>query len=478
MDHKKTLKKYDTQTNIKKESNDVWEPICWMIYVVKWRGNSGGKYGDFEAQRHWMEITLHLPIKEWYFYDLQWWGLDYPPLSAYLSYIYGKIGNLIEPSWFALDTSRGLQIQDLKFYMRMTVIVSDFIIYFPAVIRFSRYWKRLEKGNALNTYSSIALILLQPALILIDHGHFQYNNVMLGLVLLSLCYFINDRYILGSIFFVCSICFKQMSLYYSPLIFFYLLGLCTKPQFNIRRFIYISITTVSTFAIIFFPFYIYSGYNGVLQCIYRIFPFERGLWEDKVANVWCVLNIFINSIATLISILPPCLIIFLKPRVCLLPWGLTCSAFGFFLFSYQVHEKSILLPLMPATILLLIPNKNMKAWIGWINIIATFSMWPLLKKDGLELQYAVLQIYWLWLGGFMFFPLNKFEKFIHKTSYAFLIIIHILDAFITPPLHLPDLWILLNMKLSFICFGIFWLWSFWKLWLKSGICMSIKTKQK
>lgn len=36
MDHKKSSKKYETQVNIKKESNDIWEPICWMIYVVKW----------------------------------------------------------------------------------------------------------------------------------------------------------------------------------------------------------------------------------------------------------------------------------------------------------------------------------------------------------------------------------------------------------------------------------------------------------
>jgi ALG6, ALG8 glycosyltransferase family len=48
-------------------------------------------YGDFEAQRHWMEITLHLPLKQWYYYDLQWWGLDYPPLTAYISYVFGKM---------------------------------------------------------------------------------------------------------------------------------------------------------------------------------------------------------------------------------------------------------------------------------------------------------------------------------------------------------------------------------------------------
>lgn len=47
--------------------------------------------GDFEAQRHWMEITNHLPISQWYFYDLQYWGLDYPPLTAYHSWLLGKM---------------------------------------------------------------------------------------------------------------------------------------------------------------------------------------------------------------------------------------------------------------------------------------------------------------------------------------------------------------------------------------------------
>jgi alpha-1,3-glucosyltransferase len=48
-------------------------------------------HGDFEAQRHWMELTANLPVAEWYFYDLQWWGLDYPPLTAYHSWVLGKM---------------------------------------------------------------------------------------------------------------------------------------------------------------------------------------------------------------------------------------------------------------------------------------------------------------------------------------------------------------------------------------------------
>jgi alpha-1,3-glucosyltransferase len=44
-------------------------------------------FGDYEAKRHWMELTIHLPIREWYTYDLQYWGLDYPPLTAYILYV-------------------------------------------------------------------------------------------------------------------------------------------------------------------------------------------------------------------------------------------------------------------------------------------------------------------------------------------------------------------------------------------------------
>ena len=75
-------------------------------------------HGDYEAQRHWMEIATQLPISQWYFHDLQWWGLDYPPLTAYHSWAMGKIGSLIDPSWFSLHTSRGMEDQQLKVFMR------------------------------------------------------------------------------------------------------------------------------------------------------------------------------------------------------------------------------------------------------------------------------------------------------------------------------------------------------------------------
>ena len=62
----------------------------WTVSLWGYSGyQSPPMHGDFEAQRHWMEITKHLPVSRWYYYDLQWWGLDYPPLTAYHSWVLG-----------------------------------------------------------------------------------------------------------------------------------------------------------------------------------------------------------------------------------------------------------------------------------------------------------------------------------------------------------------------------------------------------
>ena len=101
-------------------------------------------YGDYEAQRHWMEITTQLPVSQWYFHDLQWWGLDYPPLTAYHSWAMGKIGSLIDPFWFYLHTSRGMEDDELKVFMRATVLISEYFIYIPATVIFVRRFSRLQ----------------------------------------------------------------------------------------------------------------------------------------------------------------------------------------------------------------------------------------------------------------------------------------------------------------------------------------------
>ncbi|KAF9599624.1 hypothetical protein IFM89_001366 [Coptis chinensis] len=98
------------------------------------------KYGYYKAQRHWMEITLNTPVTEWYqnttSNNLSYWGLDYPPLTAYQSYAHSLVLHYFHPDSVALYASRGHKSSLGKLLMRWTVLSSDMFIFFPVAIYF------------------------------------------------------------------------------------------------------------------------------------------------------------------------------------------------------------------------------------------------------------------------------------------------------------------------------------------------------
>ena len=502
-------------------------------------------HGDYEAQRHWMEVTTQLPVSQWYFHDLEWWGLDYPPLTAYHSWLLGKVGAFIDPSWFALHTSRGLDDPTLKIFMRATVIVSEYLVYIPAAVIFVRRLSKLQGVNTWTAAIALTAILMQPGTILIDHVHFQYNTVMLGLVMASMSSILAGRYMWSCVFFVLALGFKQMALYYAPAMFAYLLGVCLSPRINIPRFLGIAVVTVASFAILLLPIFlgaIYDARRGIVarpelfgnaaplpiftqysfkidphawyypliqqtaQIIYRVFPFARGLFEDKVANFWCALNVLIklrnypteilqraSLLATLAAIIPPCFIIFAKPRKELLPLAFATTAWAFFLFSFQVHEKSVLLPLMPMTALLAGRHglsKNGRAWVGFANLLGAWTMFPLLQRVELRVPYYILSLLWAYLLGL---PPTSFSVYkqegqatwsgfatasIHTLFYIALAVWHVAESFLAPPQGKPDLWVVANVGIGAAGFGICYLWCLWTLVVESGFVDTSKSSEK
>ncbi|KAK9477038.1 glycosyl transferase [Lipomyces japonicus] len=460
-------------------------------------------YGDFEAQRHWMEITKHLPISQWYWYDLSYWGLDYPPLTAYHSWLLGYFGGsrlLGNPSWFALDSSRGFEHEDLKSFMRLTVIASDLIVYVPAVTMMIRWKIKFGKppssSAALHHSIAAAAVLLQPALVVIDHGHFQYNGVMIGLAVLALANILADRLVLGAAFFVLALSFKQMALYYALPVFAYLLGLCVFPRPNLPRFFALAVTVVVTFAVVWGPIVFSSSFSSpppsswttwrdqLRQVIVRIFPFERGMWEDKVANVWCAANVVIklrqrftgpalqrlSLAATLAASAPACVIAFLRPRKAVLIWAVTATAWAFFLFSFQVHEKTVLVPLVLVTLQLADQGgRDQQAVIYWVNNVAVFSLWPLIRRDGLQLQATVAGFLWNWLMGVCHcskqlpsvWPARWFVVGSYVLMAAWIVA---QQAWPVPVPRLPDLWVVVNLTASCACFIGFLAWNYVQLW--------------
>lgn len=403
---------------------------------VTYHSHSGeGKppmYGDYEAQRHWQEVMLNLPLDEWYINstdnDLQYWGLDYPPLTAYHSLLLGHIANRIDPSFVKLRESRGFESAAHKHFMRLTVLVADLLIYLPAIVYFMinlRSWSRsqLDESNLFRfTRRDVAVLtaLIYPGLILIDHGHFQYNCVSLGFFVAAVAAIAQDSFVIGSILFVLALNYKQMELYHALPFFFYILGRHTPGKTRswprcIRTLICVSLAVLLTFGVIWMPFF--RSRDLFFSAVLRLFPFSRGVFEDKVANVWCAVNvvyklrqIFTNVqlakiclITTTCAVLPSCVSLYLSPTRSAFVLSLINSALAFFLFSFQVHEKSILLVAVP--VLLHFHNDPLPCF--WFLIISHFSMLPLFIKDGLYLAYLGTMIFYfcsvLWMWPDLFF---------------------------------------------------------------------------
>lgn len=376
--------------------------VRWAVSLNSYSG--AGKppmFGDYEAQRHWQEITFNLPIRQWYFNssdnNLQYWGLDYPPLTAYHSLLCAYVAKFIDPDWIALHTSRGYESQAHKLFMRTTVFVADLLIYIPAVVIYCSYLKEISvKKRIINALC----ILLYPGLILIDYGHFQYNSVSLGFALWGVLGVSCDWNLLGSLAFCLALNYKQMELYHAMPFFCFLLGKCFKQGIQGKGFVLLvklALTVAASFALCWLPFF--TEKEQSLQVLRRLFPVDRGLFEDKVANVWCSFSVFvkikdvfphyiqliISFCLTFLSLLPSCVKLTTQPSTEGFKFTLVSCALSFFLFSFQVHEKSILLVSLPVCLVL----HEIPFMSTWFLLVSTFSMLPLLLKDELFLPSVV-----------------------------------------------------------------------------------------
>lgn len=324
----------------------------------------------------------------------------------------------------------------------------------------------------------------------------ELRSTYVGFTILAMNFFATGQDLIGAFFFVLSLGFKQMALYYAPAIGSYLLAKCIylgpvngyvllsnqlsfifliSSIFSLRLFVRLALVTASTFLLLFLPWLPpFAGFSAILQPITRIFPFARGLFEDKVANFWCASNVIfkwkswassgslvkLSTGMTALGFLPAVIGMIQSgithmatskseknsqskeqtPFLPLLPYAILTSSMSFFLFSFQVHEKTILLPLLPITLLLSgAPiDSATYSWGALVNNVAVFrsvcdslrdaliklkclSMWPLLKRDGLGIQYIATLLLWNRLIGYnpIRLPPKTFIQFFSLVSLLF-----------------------------------------------------------
>ena len=443
--------------------------------------NDPPKYGDCEAQRHWMELTINLPIKDWYtnstLNPLSYWPIDYPPMSAYHSFIFGLFLNKIYPECVQLKTSWGFESNYHKKLMRFISLISDIFTFHFACNLFVKYIfidSKIEK-NYKKYYICLFIMLVSPSLIIIDHGHYQFNNVMHGFFIFAVYFLYKKKFIFAIIFYAMCINFKQMGMYYAIPFPIYVIRYLTKKDFvnNFISFLLYGIVTISSLCLIWSPWLFYQNYQNVLQ---RIFPIWRGIFEDKVATFWCVLNIFYKLSKLSQGLLIKCSLLLtvmstIIPIICML-FGNNFSrkifnlsffivSFGFYLFSFHVHEKTIIVPYLAYLLCFF----KIKEILPSFNLISMFSMYPMLKRENQIIPYFVLSFSFYIVIKIIISKYKNSEEvkkennlrififtLIEIISIIFIIGYHICEKIIPPPQKYPWFYPLINAVFSFTYF--------------------------
>ncbi|CAA6654544.1 unnamed protein product [Spirodela intermedia] len=379
-------------------------------------------YGDYE----WYRNTSSN--------DLAYWGLDYPPLTAYQSYVHGRL--FLQP--FVPDSMDGSVVGSSRIFPAALCFV---FIYFGRRIRRGR-------GDGSVTHEwLLAMILLNPCLILIDHGHFQYNCISLGFMIGAVAAILSGRELLGSFLFCLSLNHKQMSAYYAPAFFAHLLGKCLRRHNPILSVMKLAIVVLATFVLMWWP-YLYS-LDAAREVLSRLAPFERGIYEDYVANFWCSTSTLIKWKMRFTVKSLKLFSLYQVPSNHGFLHALLNSSFSFYLFSYQVHEKSILLPLIPASLLAL----EEPTAFGWLTYThSLLSLFGLIYRLPIEVHGRRRpRIPW------------KLQTVMALSSFSSALL-HLVYLIVRPPRRYPFLFEALIMALCFAQFVILAIYSNIRQW--------------
>jgi alpha-1,3-glucosyltransferase len=389
---RQTQRKDNSQSGNRKESSSALEKpkpfLSRRVLLYLWILNIAFKVllfpsyksTDFFVHRHWKALTYRpnqLSILQWYSDDEIFPSsktemessqkqnkrsqtsnsvqtvhtLDYPPGFAWMEYF---MANLVPPFWFSSQRDNCFDLIDdvvayrsmsnlCVAYMRTTVLIfADTIYWFGAYVVASSV---VSRNNAAIAF---LVLIFHPALLWLDHVHFQYNGTMLGLLLISLGCLLHanvaatanrwkDHYFywIATMTFVFLLTMKHLYLTNSLWFVVYLFRrycCSTVPQatstqqdsaFNRTQIVWSRVLilfalTMISIVIPFLPFFVELYYNDTdpsttfslrllawfHQLGRRLFPFGRGLVHSYWAgNVWALYVAFYKVLTRVLAIL-------------------------------------------------------------------------------------------------------------------------------------------------------------------------------
>uniref|UniRef100_A0A0N5AFK2 Alpha-1,3-glucosyltransferase n=1 Tax=Syphacia muris TaxID=451379 RepID=A0A0N5AFK2_9BILA len=368
-----------------------------------------------------MAITSNLSIERWYYDNTSQWTLDYPPFFAYFEYVLSKasVANFFVPEALVLQSEPFFSLKFLYFH-RTTVILTDIFYAYSCCFLVESIGQMLPTRIAEGLGS--VLISCVP-LIIVDNIHFQYNSFLTSFLLISIAYLFKRNFVAASFWYCVLLNLKHIYLYYAPayaIIFLADYMKAWRPNF-IKNGFKLALVISFPFIVSFGPLVYYGNVDIFWQIIRRLFPFQRGLTHAYWApNIWACYNFIdfclyktlkcikmlpiqaappsytsglvqeyshsvlpnvspkVTLFTTVVLLLPMLLTLnkkFMPKNIFLIL--LTHSSFAFFLAGYHVHEKAIIMILIPYTILAFCDFRYLTMLKNFC-LTATISLFPLL----------------------------------------------------------------------------------------------------
>ncbi|GAB2232354.1 hypothetical protein Droror1_Dr00011386 [Drosera rotundifolia] len=413
---------------------------------------------DFAVHLNWLALTHSLPIAHWYSDAKSPWTLDYPPFFAFFEFLLSYPAKLLVPTSLERRTDEVFDGDHaILGFQRVSVMVADLVLHYAI-------WRITKRVGGLRGVMIWVLVIWGPGLLMVDHVHFQYNGMLLGVLVWSMGLLREERDLMGGFVFAVLLCFKHLFAVAGPVYFVYLLRRCFRDGGFWRgfgRLVVLGVVVVVVFVAAFGPF-VY--YGQILQVIHRMFPFGRGLCHAYWApNFWVFYILSDKALAFVLrrlglsiprvessftgglvgdsspfAVLPkvtplvtfalvllalfPCLIKAWKnpqPRN-VTRWIAYAYTSGF-LFGWHVHEKASLHFVIPLT-LVAVENSEEARHYFILSIVSCYSLFPLLfepQEYPLKVLLLLLHSALMWYGFSSLFPGNgkpKVDKFSEKKN--------------------------------------------------------------
>lgn len=409
---------------------------------------------DFDVHRNWLAITNKLPLRDWYVEATSEWTLDYPPFFAYFEWFLSQLVPSIVRDDGCLDiVSNGKYGWPTVVFQRLTVIVSE-VVLFWALQHYINTCRLKDRARSFVIASSIVLSpgLLIVDHIHFQYNGMMFGILVLSIVAAKNQHYLRCGSLFAILLCFKHIFLYLAPAYFVFLLRAYCIDPQNRSIhfINWRNLTKLGLSVVSIFVLAFAPF----AYYGLLpQLVSRLFPFARGLTHAYWApNIWALYSFgdriliklctkFPNFSHAVLSRLIPhfrlektferisqmslsstrglvgevefavlpvispritfCLTLFYQVLavgpVLVMPTferfaaSLTLCGFASFLFGYHVHEKAILLVIIPFSFIV---TKDRRLLSSFQTLVATgyVSLFPLLFGSA-EWLFKVLYTY-------------------------------------------------------------------------------------